>query len=137
MDDIIKRILLLCDYLGLSISSFASAIGVNQVTLNNYKLGKRKPSLELIEKVTDKYPQVSAEWLIRGIGQMFCPTETKDINEMFDDKTKELPPPQQQPLSESTKDEIIVSQQATIASQQETIRVLQELILKSGLQSNK
>lgn len=134
MDDIIKRILLLCDYLGLSISSFASAIGVNQVTLNNYKLGKRKPSLELIEKVTDKYPQVSAEWLIRGIGQMFCQGNTEDNSGMFGDKKKELPSPQ---LSEPTKDEIIVSQQATIASQQETIRVLQDIIIKGGLQSGK
>ena len=131
MDDIIKRILMLCEYLGLSLSSFAAAIGINQVTLNNYKLGKRKPSLELIEKVTDRYPQVSAEWLLRGIGQMFCPTETKDINEMFDGK-----PQKEQSLTDTDKDKIIVSQQETIASQQETIRLLQNII-QNGMQSNK
>lgn len=71
MDSIIDRILKFCDSMGMNISSFASSIDVNQVTLNNYKLGKRKPSLELVEKVTKKYPQVSAEWLLRGIGNMF------------------------------------------------------------------
>lgn len=72
MDNILDRILKFCDYMGMNISSFASSIDVNQVTLNNYKLGKRKPSLELVEKVTKKYPQVSAEWLLRGIGSMMC-----------------------------------------------------------------
>jgi DNA-binding XRE family transcriptional regulator len=72
MDNILDRILRFCDYMGMNISSFASSIDVNQVTLNNYKLGKRKPSLELVEKVTKKYPQVSAEWLLRGIGSMMC-----------------------------------------------------------------
>jgi DNA-binding XRE family transcriptional regulator len=78
MDSIIERILKFCDSMGMNISSFASSIGVNQVTLNNYKLGKRKPSLELVEKVTKKYPQVSAEWLLRGIGSMMCGCPPED-----------------------------------------------------------
>ena len=125
------------DYFGLSVNRFAKMIGVSQPTAKAIIDGDNEPSNKAIEGLAKGFPMISMDWLIKGFGRMFCPTETKDINEMFDNKTKELPPPQQQPLSESTKDEIIVSQQATIASQQETIRVLQDLIIKGGLQSNK
>ena len=87
MDGIVGRILQLCDHLGMSVNSFASSLGMNQVTLNNYKLGKRKPSLEVVEKVTQKYPQVSAEWLIRGIGSMLngCGCTSADDPSLYAD----------------------------------------------------
>lgn len=78
MENVIDRIVKFCDHLGMSISSFAASIGVNQVTLNNYKLGKRKPSLELVEKVAKKYPEISLDWLINGIGSMCCSDVTDE-----------------------------------------------------------
>ena len=83
MGNIIDRIVKFCDHLGMSISSFAASIGVNQVTLNNYKLGKRKPSLELIEKVTKKYPELSLDWLINGVEPMMCCNKNSDPNAPF------------------------------------------------------
>ena len=48
-------------------SNFSKLIGIHQVTLNNYILGKRKLSLEVIEAVLNTFPDVSAEWLLRGV----------------------------------------------------------------------
>lgn len=131
MATIVDRLKLLLQTFGLSENKFATEIGVRSQTLNTYTSGKRSVSYELVDKILGRYPQVSAEWLLRGIGQMFCPTETKDINEMFDSK-----PQKGQPLTDTDKDKIIVSQQETIASQQETIRLLQNII-QNGMQPNK
>ena len=49
---------------------FSIKIGVNQKTLNYYMLGKRKLSLEIIEAILNAFPEISAEWLLRGTGSM-------------------------------------------------------------------
>ena len=41
-----------------------------QVTVNNYILGRRKISFELIEKLAKLYPDVNKEWLLTGEGSM-------------------------------------------------------------------
>lgn len=56
---------------------FAMKIGVNQVTLNNYTANKRKLSLEIIEAILNAFPEISAEWLLRGTGSMML-NETSD-----------------------------------------------------------
>lgn len=56
---------------------FSIKIGVNQKTLNYYMLGKRKLSLEIIEAILNAFPEISAEWLLRGTGSMML-NETSD-----------------------------------------------------------
>jgi transcriptional regulator with XRE-family HTH domain len=121
------------DYSGLSVNRFAKMIGVSQPTAKAIIDGDNEPSNKAIEGLAKGFPMISMDWLIKGFGRMFCPTETKDINEMFDDK-----PQKEQSLTDTDKDKdkIIVSQQETIASQQETIRLLQNII-QNGMQSNK
>ena len=43
---------------------------MDATTFNNYMLGKRKPSLELAVAILRTFPDVSAEWLMRGEGTM-------------------------------------------------------------------
>lgn len=47
-------------------TSFAKAIGVEQVTLSRQLNGQRGVSLDVIESVLKTFPDVSAEWLLRG-----------------------------------------------------------------------
>lgn len=54
----------------MSENKFASEIGVNTQTLNNYTTGKRSVSYDVVDKILVHFPQVSAEWLLRGIGNM-------------------------------------------------------------------
>lgn len=55
---------------GLTVNSFASKIGGS--TAKYYKLinGKSRPDFETLFSVLDKFPDVSAEWLLRGEGPM-------------------------------------------------------------------
>ena len=50
--------------------SFASKIGVGQQAFNNYMNGTRSVTLEVINSTLNTFPELSAEWLIRGEGEM-------------------------------------------------------------------
>lgn len=54
----------------LSVAAFAREIGMEQVTVNNYMLEKRRLSLDFITNILSAYPDISAEWLMRGEGDM-------------------------------------------------------------------
>lgn len=49
---------------------FALQIGIKQQTINNYTKGKRTVSLDAIIAILTSYEDVSAEWLLRGKGEM-------------------------------------------------------------------
>jgi transcriptional regulator with XRE-family HTH domain len=70
MSTVIERIKELCSQMRISENKLASEIGVNTQTLNNYTTGKRNVSYDVVDKILVRFPQVSAEWLIRGIGNM-------------------------------------------------------------------
>lgn len=55
---------------GLTVNSFASRIGGS--TAKYYKLinGKSRPDFETLFSILDKFPDISAEWLLRGDGPM-------------------------------------------------------------------
>jgi len=71
MLDKIKQILRSNDLnCGGNVSVFARTIGMEQTTVNNYVLGKHKMSLDFVCNILASYPQISAEWLLRGEGTM-------------------------------------------------------------------
>lgn len=53
-----------------NVSYFAKTIRMEQTTVNNYIIGKRKMSLDFIVNILTSYPDISAEWLLRGEGPM-------------------------------------------------------------------
>jgi transcriptional regulator with XRE-family HTH domain len=65
------RFVELIDFKGLNNSSFAKSLGVFPSIIGNITGGRLgKPSFELLEKLVDAYPDISAEWLLRGEGPM-------------------------------------------------------------------
>ena len=87
-ETVIERLNKFIKYKGLTQRAFAINIGFNYSTLNNYLTGRRKTiDLELIEKVICHYKDLSAEWLIRGAGEMILPEELighGSINKLID-----------------------------------------------------
>lgn len=80
--EIINRIQELVDVKTESNSkrSFASIIGVPERTFSTYLKTGRTPSLEVIDAILTAFPDVSAEWLLRGKGEMYK-------SEMVEDNT--------------------------------------------------
>lgn len=73
---LIERIKKIIDEKQLSARAFSQAIGFNYTTLNNYLTGRRSTiDSELITKVLISYDDVSAEWLMRGKGEMLLTSE--------------------------------------------------------------
>jgi transcriptional regulator with XRE-family HTH domain len=63
-----KKLNTLFDYYGINASAFADEIGVQRSSLSHLLSGRNKPSLDLILKIVDKYPEVDMYWLVKDIG---------------------------------------------------------------------
>lgn len=68
---ILHRINEFREYSGISKSTLAATIGVEQTTLNNQMLGKRSLSLDTIIALLSSFQELSSEWLLRDRGDMF------------------------------------------------------------------
>lgn len=70
-NNLYTRLLALISDKGETSLSLARAFNLQQPTVWNYLNGRTKISLEFIERILDKFPNVSAEWLMRGVGTMY------------------------------------------------------------------
>jgi transcriptional regulator with XRE-family HTH domain len=68
IDDFIKRLEIILDYYGLSASSFADKVGVQRSSLSHLLSGRNKPSLDLILKIVQNFPEVDLYWILNGKG---------------------------------------------------------------------
>ena len=69
-DSIIQRIREILDKYDLSVTSLAKKIGVVQATLNRQLTGENSLSLDTVNAILYYYKEISAEWLLRGEGEM-------------------------------------------------------------------
>lgn len=67
----IERIKLFISHLGLSTRAFAIKCGIKQNTLSNQLNGMRELSLSTLIAILSSFPELSAEWLLRGESDMF------------------------------------------------------------------
>jgi transcriptional regulator with XRE-family HTH domain len=74
-----ERILDFMEKQGLSPARFADEIGVQRSNVSHIISGRNNPSYDLIVKILTKYKFLSAEWLLRGIGDMLV-SETSNVS---------------------------------------------------------
>ena len=55
----------------ISINSLAKQINVAQATLNPQLRGDRTLAANIVVKILETFPDISAEWLLRGEGEMY------------------------------------------------------------------
>lgn len=87
IEDFIKRLEIILDYYNLSASSFADKIGVQRSSLSHLLSGRNKPSLDLILKIVNEFPDVDLYWILNGKGD-FPRSESIENN-----KENEVAPP--------------------------------------------
>ena len=66
----IDRIKQTIEYSQLSASAFADTIGISRSGLTHLLTGRNQPSLDVARKILAKFPEISTEWLIMGMGDM-------------------------------------------------------------------
>lgn len=79
----IERVIDIIKLKAKSVREFADSVGIKQVTLNQQLNGDRKLSLDTVLSILNSFEDISAEWLLRGEGEMYK-SDDKNINDNFD-----------------------------------------------------
>lgn len=61
--------------LGFSQIAFSKRLGLSQGYLNQVINGNRNISYKILNAISGQFPQVNAQWLLTGVGEMFLPDE--------------------------------------------------------------
>lgn len=64
------RLKQLLEHLGMASSAFAQSIDVNRSSISHLLSGRNKPSLDVIIKILERYPEVNLYWLLNGKGEL-------------------------------------------------------------------
>lgn len=81
---ILQRVILTIKELNLTDNQFSKKLGIAQTTMSGYLSGNRKLSLQVIESMLNEFEEISAEWLLRGEGEMYK-TVSKNKDNNFDE----------------------------------------------------
>lgn len=65
-----QRIKMIVNESGKAVNSYAAMIGVSQPTLKACVDGNNAPRFDTLQKILIANPMISAEWLMRGEGEM-------------------------------------------------------------------
>lgn len=77
---IYQRIMLILDNKQVSVNALSKLVEMSQTTLNTQLKGERALSANVVSKVLSVFPDVSAEWLMRGVGAMYSNQDTDDYS---------------------------------------------------------
>lgn len=72
---------------------FAQLIELAPATLSSIFNGRTRPTLNVVEAIKKKIPDINTEWLLFGTGKMYdtsSPTDLNDDSQQFDDANAEL-----------------------------------------------
>ena len=75
---IYQRIMLILEDKQVSVNALSKLVDMSQTTLNTQLKGERALSANVVSKVLVAFPDVSAEWLMRGVGTMYSNHDADD-----------------------------------------------------------
>ena len=89
---IYQRVKLVLEDKSISVNALSKQINVAQATLNPQLRGDRTLAANIVAKILDAFPDVSAEWLMRGVGIMYSNQDTDDYSYMVAETPHRLVP---------------------------------------------
>ena len=103
---------------------FSELINVNYQALSQICSGKRNAGLEIVQKILDNLPEIDANWLLRGKGNMTIDRSGKNVSV------------QDSPQATVSNGDMTINAPAELlillTSQQETIKRLTEIIANNN-----
>lgn len=87
-ETIYQRVKLVFENKSISVNALSKQINVAQATLNPQLRGDRTLAANIVAKILDAFPDVSAEWLMRGIGTMYSNQDADDSSYMVAEEPK-------------------------------------------------
>ncbi len=64
----VNRIFAFIESMQLTPTEFADKIGVSRASISSIKTGRTQPTLSLVEKIKQHFPEIDINWLILGEG---------------------------------------------------------------------
>ena len=71
----------------LSVAAFSKEVGIGQTTLNRQLNGDARVSVDTIKAFLHRFKDVSAEWLLRGVGDMCCGVPAEQLEREIAEET--------------------------------------------------
>lgn len=99
-----KRIERLLAELDMSPSLFADAIGVQRATISHILSGRNNPSLDLVQKVLSRFPEISPDWILSGKGEMWREKRQQKPDKESSQAVSNSRQPQQSKLFDENRD---------------------------------
>ena len=65
-----ERIIEIMGYEDLASSKFADTIGIQRSAMSHIMSGRNKPSLDVVQKILERFTYVDSDWLLTGKGEM-------------------------------------------------------------------
>ena len=81
-ETIYQRVKLVLEDKSISVNALSKQINVAQATLNPQLRGDRTLAANIVQKILTAFPDVSAEWLMRGEGTMYINQDADDSSYM-------------------------------------------------------
>ena len=100
---IYQRVKLILEDKSISVNALSKQINVAQATLNPQLRGDRTLAANIVEKILTAFPDVSAEWLMRGIDTMYSNQDADDSSYMV----AETPHHEEPKIEESHQDDSV------------------------------
>lgn len=100
---IYQRITLILEDKQLSVNALSKLVEMSQTTLNTQLKGERALSANVVAKVLSAFPDVSAEWVMRGVGSMYGKQDVDDSSYMV----AETPHREEPKIEESHQDDSV------------------------------
>ena len=79
---IYQRVKCVLEDKSISVNALSKQINVAQATLNPQLRGDRTLAANIVEKILEAFPDVSAEWLMRGVGTMYVKEDVEYSSSM-------------------------------------------------------
>ena len=109
-----ERLLKLIADNNMSAKQFAAEVGIQAGTISNIVNGRNNPSLDVMQRVLNRFRTLSSDWLILGVGNMYRTEGGKENRE--NGEAKEMQLQQQQQEIPGIGDAIVSPQQHSIES---------------------
>ncbi len=92
--DIRDRLTQILSLKQMSSSSFADFLEIQRSNMSHYLSGRNKPGVDILQRILDKFPDINADWLLMGRGEM----TNQPQQSIFQDYTNQevqptVPPP--------------------------------------------
>ena len=134
----VNRIFTFIESQQLTPTEFADRIGVSRASISSIKTGRTQPTLSLVEKIKQYYPEIDVEWLIFGKGNApIINNEQQDEIAISNDELKQEV--EEEVVGDSSNDNIANEYQAVYIAEtprktekkQQELNVLNQLAVET------